>query len=236
MVKFVEVSKKFDNLYIIQKTSFNIEPTKCTAIIGESGVGKTTIIRMMNGLEMPTSGKILVDGEQITKQNLQQIRFKIGFVFQNFNLFPHLTALENIIFSPLKVLKWQKKVATEKAYELLEKFSLTQSGNKYPSQLSGGQKQRVALIRAVIMNPKIILLDEPTSALDPNMTNEVGEIIEFLKKSGTTIIVVTHEVSFIKKYATNVIFCSKNIIEEMTAENFFSSEKPYIVDYLKHYN
>jgi ABC-type polar amino acid transport system ATPase subunit len=234
MIKFEQVYKKYGEKTIINNANFMIEPKGCTAILGESGAGKTTIIRMINGLETITSGKIIIDGEVLDKKNILNIRFKVGFVFQNFNLFPHLTALENICFAPLKVLQWDKKIVLEKANNLLEQFNLTGISNQYCGQISGGQKQRIAIIRALMMNPKVILLDEPTSALDPNMVNEVGEVIEMLKSMETTIIMVTHNAKFVRQHCTNVLFCDKGNVEQFEMNKFFNSTHKNIADYLQY--
>ncbi len=234
MIKFEQVYKKYGDKTIINNANFVIEPKGCTAILGESGAGKTTIIRMINGLETITSGKVIIDGEVLDKKNIVNIRFKVGFVFQNFNLFPHLTALQNICFAPLKVLKWEKESVLEKANELLKQFNLEAIKNQYCGQLSGGQKQRIAIIRALMMNPKVILLDEPTSALDPNMVNEVGEVIEMLKSMETTVIMVTHNAKFVHQHCTNVLFCDKGNVEKFEVDNFFNSTQQNIINYLQY--
>jgi ABC-type polar amino acid transport system ATPase subunit len=234
MIKFEQVYKKYGDKTIINNANFVIEPQGCTAILGESGAGKTTIIRMINGLETITSGKVIIDGEVLDKKNVVNIRFKVGFVFQNFNLFPHLTALQNICFAPFKVLKWEKESVLEKANELLKQFNLETIKNQYSGQLSGGQKQRIAIIRALMMNPKVILLDEPTSALDPNMVNEVGEVIEMLKSMETTVIMVTHNAKFVHQHCTNVLFCDKGNVEQFGVDNFFNSTQQNIINYLQY--
>ena len=234
MIKFEQVYKKYDDKTIINNANFAIEPQGCTAILGESGAGKTTIIRMINGLETATNGNIIIDGDILNDKNIVNIRFKVGFVFQNFNLFPHLTALQNICFAPLKVLKWEKESVLEKANELLKQFNLEAIKNQYCGQLSGGQKQRIAIIRALMMNPKVILLDEPTSALDPNMVNEVGEVIEMLKSMETTVIMVTHNAKFVHQHCTNVLFCDKGNVEKFEVDNFFNSTQQNIINYLQY--
>ena len=234
MIKFEQVYKKYGDKTIINNANFVIEPQGCTAILGESGAGKTTIIRMINGLETATNGNIIIDGDILNAKNVVNIRFKVGFVFQNFNLFPHLTALQNICFAPLKVLKWEKESVLEKANELLKQFNLEAIKNQYCGQLSGGQKQRIAIIRALMMNPKVILLDEPTSALDPNMVNEVGEVIEMLKSMETTVIMVTHNAKFVHQHCTNVLFCDKGNVEQFEVDNFFNSTKQNIINYLQY--
>ena len=234
MVKFEKVYKKYGEKTIINNANFAIEPQGCTAILGESGAGKTTIIRMINGLETATNGNIIIDGDILNDKNIVNIRFKVGFVFQNFNLFPHLTAVQNICFAPLKVLKWEKESVLEKANELLKQFNLEAITNQYCGQLSGGQKQRIAIIRALMMNPKVILLDEPTSALDPNMVNEVGEVIEMLKSMETTVIMVTHNAKFVHQHCTNVLFCDKGNVEQFEVDNFFNSTKQNIINYLQY--
>jgi ABC-type polar amino acid transport system ATPase subunit len=234
MIKFEQVYKKYGDKTIINNANFVIEPKGCTAILGESGAGKTTIIRMINGLETATNGNIIIDGDILNAKNVVNIRFKVAFVFQNFNLFPHLTALQNICFAPLKVLKWEKESVLEKANDLLKQFNLEAIKNQYSAQLSGGQKQRIAIIRALMMNPKVILLDEPTSALDPNMVNEVGEVIEMLKSMETTVIMVTHNAKFVHQHCTNVLFCDKGNVEQFEVDNFFNSTQQNIINYLQY--
>ena len=195
-------------------------------IIGPSGSGKSTFLRSLNLLEMPTGGQIFFEGVDITdpKVNINLHRQKMGMVFQQFNLFPHMTVLKNMTLAPMKLLKLSKEEAEERALELLERVGLKDRAQAYPSQLSGGQKQRVAIVRALCMNPEVMLFDEPTSALDPEMVGEVLDVMKQLAREGMTMVVVTHEMGFAKEVADRVIFmCDGNIEEEGTPEEIFSN-------------
>ncbi len=208
--------------------SAKIEKGEVVVVIGPSGSGKSTFLRSLNLLEMPTSGSIIFEGEEITnpKVNINIHRKKMGMVFQQFNLFPHMTVLKNLTIAPMKLLKMEKEVAEKKAIELLETVGLAGRAESYPSQLSGGQKQRVAIVRALMMNPDVMLFDEPTSALDPEMVGEVLNVMKALAKNGMTMVVVTHEMGFAKEVADRVVFMAEGaIVEEGTPEEIFENPK-----------
>ena len=203
-----------------------IEKGEVVVIIGPSGSGKSTFLRSLNLLEMPTSGNIIFEGTDITdpKVNINLHRQKMGMVFQHFNLFPHMTILKNMTIAPIKLLKISKEAAEEKAMELLKRVGLADRANTYPSQLSGGQKQRVAIVRALCMNPEVMLFDEPTSALDPEMVGEVLDVMKQLAAEGMTMVVVTHEMGFAKEVADRVIFMDEGQIMEIgTPDEIFNN-------------
>ncbi len=205
-------------------------------IIGPSGSGKSTFLRSLNLLEIPTEGTILFDGDNITdpKTNINLHRQKMGMVFQHFNLFPHMTVLKNMTIAPMKLLGKSKEEAEKKAMELLERVGLADRADSYPSQLSGGQKQRVAIVRALCMEPEVMLFDEPTSALDPEMVGEVLDVMKSLAREGMTMAVVTHEMGFAKEVGSRVLFVDGGVIvEEGTPEEIFSAPKsPRLKDFL----
>jgi polar amino acid transport system ATP-binding protein len=235
MIKVTNLCKSFAGHVLLDNISFDIKQGSCTAIAGSSGAGKTTLMRMLNGLEQPNGGIILVDNIEVNTSNIQAVRNTVGFVFQNFNLFPHMTVLENIIFTPLKILKMNKDEVLKRATELLLKFHLHEIKNSYPSKISGGQKQRVAIIRCLMMNPKIIILDEPTSALDPRMINELSESISLLQNLGVTLLIITHQYNFIQKTCQDIMFISKGqIIEHCTIGQFELSQNAIVREYLSH--
>ena len=215
MLEVKNIYKSFDDLNVLNGISFKAKPGDVISIIGPSGSGKSTLLRCINMLEVPSKGNIIFDGEDITdkKANLSKIRQKMGMVFQQFNLFPHLTVLENITLAPIKLKIMSKEVAEKKAETLLKDIGLIDKKDNYPEELSGGQKQRVAIIRTLIMNPEVILFDEPTSALDPEMVKEVQDLIKSLINKNIIIIIVSHEMNFIKTIATRVIFLEKGKIE-----------------------
>ena len=197
-------------------------------VIGASGSGKSTFLRCLNLLEEPTGGKIIFDGVDLSdkKVDINLHRRKMGMVFQQFNLFPHMTVLKNMILGPVKLLKKSKEEATKEAMALLERVGLADRANDYPSQLSGGQKQRVAIVRALCMNPEVMLFDEPTSALDPEMVGEVLEVMKRLAKDGMTMVVVTHEMGFAREVGTKVVFVDNGVIvEQAPPQEFFSNPK-----------
>lgn len=228
MITVKNLKKKFGNKIVLKGIDLNVEKGECVVIIGPSGCGKSTLLRCINGIEKLTSGKVIFEGKDINSKNIDinKIREKMGMVFQQFNLFPHLTVTENIILAPVKLKIMTKKNAIKKAVELLELIDLKDKKDMYPSQLSGGQKQRIAIARALIMNPDVILFDEPTSALDPEMVDEVSNLMKDLAKKGMTMIVVTHEMSFVKECASRVIFMEDgNIVEEGTVKDIFENPK-----------
>ena len=224
MIKVNNLHKSFGNLKILKGINEHIKPGEVVAIIGPSGSGKSTFLRCLNLLEEVTEGQIFVDDELINspKADINLIRQKMGMVFQQFNLFPHLKIIDNITLAPVTLKKMSKAEAEQKALELLNRVGLKEKANAYPSQLSGGQKQRVAIARALAMNPEIMLFDEPTSALDPEMVGEVLDVIKDLAQSGMTMIIVTHEMGFAKEVASRVLFIDNGyVIEQGTPEEVF---------------
>ena len=228
MLKVKNLNKSFNNKKILKNITFNVEKGDRLAIIGPSGCGKSTCLRCLNMLEIPDSGDIIFDNINLmnNKNKLSEIRRHIGMVFQSFNLFLNLTVLENIILAPTKLKIMNKDESIKEAKELLKRFNLIDKINNYPKELSGGEKQRVAIIRTLIMKPKIILFDEPTSALDPEMVNEVEDVIKTIAFEGMTMIIVSHEMKFIKNVATKVMFLKDgSIIEFGTPKEIFESSK-----------
>ena len=223
MLEIKNIKKSFNKLQVLKGISFNVLDGEVVSIIGPSGCGKSTLLRCINLLEKPSSGNIILDGVDITnKKHLTQVRQKMGMVFQQFNLFPHLTVLENITLAPICEKLMDKDTAIKEAEKLLKSINLYDKKDNYPSELSGGQKQRVAIVRTLIMNPEIILFDEPTSALDPEMVNDVLDLIKKLVEKKITIIIVSHEMSFIKECANKIIFLDGGKIEFMgTKEEAF---------------
>lgn len=227
-IKVENVSKSFDSFKVLKSISLDIKVGEKIVICGPSGSGKSTLIRCMNGLEHHDSGKITVDGVELHTdgKNQDKVRSEVGMVFQQFNLFPHLTVLENLCLSPLWVQKRPEKDVKEQARELLEKVKIPDQADKFPSQLSGGQQQRVAIARALCMNPKIMLFDEPTSALDPEMIKEVLDVMIGLANAGMTMICVTHEMGFARSVADRIVFMEEGeIVEIADVESFFTSPK-----------
>lgn len=226
MIQVTNLHKKFDNLEVLKGIDEHIEKGEVVVVIGPSGSGKSTFLRCLNLLEDVTEGHIVVDGEEITGQkvNVNEIRQKMGMVFQHFNLFPHLTIMGNITLAPVLLKKMTKEEAEKKGRELLKRVGLEDKADAYPNQLSGGQKQRVAIARALAMNPEIILFDEPTSALDPEMVGEVLEVMKDLAKTGMTMVIVTHEMGFAREVASRVIFMDQGIVMESgTPEQIFGN-------------
>lgn len=227
MLKLSNVSVIFDGTdLVLEDINLHVKKGEIVCIIGPSGSGKSTLIRTMNHMVEPTSGEIYFKDEKLTKDNINNIRQHIGMVFQAFELFPHLSVLENMILAPVILKKTTKEEAIIKAKELLTKVNLLDKIDAYPNTLSGGQKQRIAIVRSLIMNPEVMLFDEPTSALDPEMVKEVLEVIKTLAKTGLTTCVVTHEMAFVKEIATRVLFVDQHkIIEEGTPEEIFNNPK-----------
>lgn len=216
--------KSFGSGLVLDHISTDIEKGEVVVIIGPSGSGKSTFLRSLNLLEMPTGGKIYFEGNDITDKHLDidAYRQKIGMVFQHFNLFPHMTILKNLTLAPMKLQGMSEKDAKELAMQYLERVGLSDKADAYPSQLSGGQKQRIAIVRALCMNPEVLLFDEPTSALDPEMVGEVLAVIKDLAYNGMTMLIVTHEMGFAKEVASRVMFIDEGkILEENTPEELF---------------
>lgn len=230
------LEKAFGDIHVLNGISTEIKAGEVLVIIGPSGSGKSTFLRCLNLLEEPTGGEIYFEGNKIndSKCNVNQLRQKMGMVFQQFNLFPHMTVKKNITIGPVKLLGMSQEEADKKAMELLERVGLPDKADAYPSQLSGGQKQRIAIARSLAMNPDVMLFDEPTSALDPEMVGEVLELMKELAKSGMTMAVVTHEMGFAKEVGTRIVFIDEgNIQEEGTPEEFFGNPKhPRLKDFL----
>ncbi|WP_126938185.1 amino acid ABC transporter ATP-binding protein [Veillonella sp. CHU740] len=227
MIKLIDVHKYFGELHVLKGVNTEIDKGEVVVIIGPSGSGKSTVLRCMNYLEEPTSGDVIVDGMNLNvKENINNVRAEVGMVFQRFNLFPHMTVLDNITLAPQKIRGLSKADAEAIAHDLLGKVGLSDKAEAYPEQLSGGQQQRVAIARALAMKPKVMLFDEPTSALDPEMVSEVLDVMKDLAKEGMTMVVVTHEMSFAKEVATRVLFVDGGeILEEGTAEEVFDTPK-----------
>ena len=197
IVEFQHVSKTIDKISIFENISFVIPKGSISIITGKSGVGKTTISRIIHGIDEKTDGKILIDGTEMTKKNKNKLRKKTAFVFQNFNLFPHMDVLKNIIYTPIKVYKIPKDKVVVKAHELLEQFGMSNYKHSYPHQLSGGQKQRVAIIRALMISPELLIMDEPTASLDPDLSKDVAKMIKNINKQGLSIMIITHDRLFV---------------------------------------
>ena len=227
MIKIEHISKQFPNIKALDDVSVHIHPNEIICLIGPSGSGKSTLCRCINGLEIIDEGSITVNGEVIDGNNEKQmcaVRTKMGFVFQHFNLFLHLTVLENMMLGPVEVQKRDKEEVKQEALALLERVGLKEKANEYVNKLSGGQKQRVAIVRALCMKPEIMLFDEPTSALDPEMVKEVLDVMRELAKENMTMVVVTHEMNFAKEVATRIIFMDEGkIVEENTPKEFFEN-------------
>ena len=228
MITVKNLYKSFGDIEVLKGIDEHISKGEVVVVIGPSGSGKSTFLRCLNLLEQPTSGDIYIDDEMITspKVDVNKIRQKMGMVFQHFNLFPHLTIMDNITLAPVKLKKMTKAEAVKKGQELLERVGLSDKADSYPSQLSGGQKQRVAIARALAMQPDIMLFDEPTSALDPEMVGEVLDVMKDLAKSGMTMVVVTHEMGFAKEVGTRLLFMDQGIImEQGLPEEVFANPK-----------
>lgn len=236
LIKVENLIKNFGDIEVLKGIDTEIKHGEVVVIIGASGSGKSTFLRCLNRLEESTDGHIYFKDTDITdpKVNINVHRQKMGMVFQQFNLFPHMTVLKNMISAPMKLFKMSKEDATNKAMALLEKVGLADRADAYPSQLSGGQKQRIAIVRALCMDPEVMLFDEPTSALDPEMVGEVLELMKDLAKEGMTMAVVTHEMGFAREVADRVIFIDEGIIaEEGTPEEIFGNPKcPRLKDFL----
>lgn len=236
MIDVKNLSKSFGDHLVLNNITEKIEKGEKVVIIGPSGSGKSTFLRCLNLLETPSSGEIWFEGKMINapKTNVNKLRQKMGMVFQHFNLFPHLTVLQNITLAPVKLKLQTKEEAEENALRLLERIGLRDKAGVFPSMISGGQKQRIAIVRALAMNPDVMLFDEPTSALDPEMVGEVLELMKELAEEGMTMVVVTHEMGFAREVATRVLFMDEGIImEQNTPQEFFEHpQNPRLKDFL----
>ncbi len=224
-----DVEKWYSNkFHVLQGVSLTVNRGEVVVVMGPSGSGKSTFIRTFNALEPYQKGSIEIDGIKLTPnmKNVEAVRREVGMVFQQFNLFPHLTVLQNVMLAPVEVRGWKKEQAKQVAGELLERVGILNQSNKFPGQLSGGQQQRVAIARALAMQPKVMLFDEPTSALDPEMVSEVLDVMRTLAQSGMTMVCVTHEVGFARQVADRIVFMSDGlIVEEGTPQEFFGNSK-----------
>jgi len=227
-IEFKQVNKWFGKLHVLRDVTLRVEPGHVVVVCGPSGSGKSTLIRCVNRLEPIQSGEIVVNGLSLSDPalNASRLRAEVGMVFQSFNLFPHMTALQNIVLAPVKVKGLSRAEGEKIAMKLLERVGIPEKANAYPANLSGGQQQRVAIARALAMQPKIMLFDEPTSALDPEMINEVLEVMTALAQEGMTMIVVSHEMGFARRVAHRVVFMDEGqVIEEATPETFFANPR-----------
>jgi polar amino acid transport system ATP-binding protein len=228
MIEFQGVHKWFKKLHVLNDINLHVNPGEVVVVCGPSGSGKSTLIRTINQLEPIGQGRLIVDGMDLSdkKTDINKLRAEVGFVFQQFNLYPHLSVISNITLAPIKIRKTPRKEAEEQAMALLERVGLAEKRDAYPTQLSGGQQQRVAIARALAMKPRIMLFDEPTSALDPEMIGEVLDVMQKLAQSGMTMVVVTHEMGFAREVAGRVVFMDHGaILEEADPETFFKHPK-----------
>ena len=228
LIKVENLCKSFDDVEVLKGINAEIDKGDVMVVIGASGSGKSTFLRCLNLLEEPTSGTISFEGVDITDESvdINIHRQKMGMVFQQFNLFPHMTVLRNLTLGPTKLLRQSRAEAEANAMKLLERVGLADRANAYPSQLSGGQKQRIAIVRALAMNPDVMLFDEPTSALDPEMVGEVLEVMKHLARDGMTMVVVTHEMGFAREVGTDIVFVDEGVIvEQGSPEEFFGNPK-----------
>lgn len=236
MIDVKNLHKYFGSLEVLKGIDCHIDKGECVCVIGPSGSGKSTFLRCLNLLETPTKGDIVIDDMHLTEKNfdVDAMRKRVGMVFQHFNLFPHLTILENVTLAPIRHKMMSEEQAKEKAMELLNRVGVGDKADNYPAQLSGGQKQRVAIARSLALSPEVMLFDEPTSALDPEMVGEVLEVMKQLAKEGMTMVVVTHEMGFAREVATRVLFIDDGKIqEENTPKEFFANPKnPRLKDFL----
>ena len=236
MIDVKNLSKSFGDHLVLNDISEHIYPGDKVVIIGPSGSGKSTFLRCLNLMENPSEGSIVFDGVEITdpKVNIDQVRRQMGMVFQHFNLFPNMTILKNITLAPIRTGLMTKAEAEAKAMQLLQRVGLEEKANAYPNQLSGGQKQRIAIIRALAMNPKVMLFDEPTSALDPEMVGEVLSVMKELAREGMTMVVVTHEMGFAREVGNRVLFMDEGkVVEQGTPEEVFGNpQNPRLQDFL----
>lgn len=239
MLEVKNLKKSFGNNVVLKDINFKVNKGDIISIVGPSGSGKSTLLRCINMIEKPSGGNIIFEGKSLMDKNtnLSLIREKIGMVFQQFNLFPHLTVLDNITLAPIKLKLMSEDIAKKKTIELLKTIDLKDKADEYPNSLSGGQKQRVAIIRTLIMEPDIILFDEPTSALDPEMVGEVLELIKKVADTGKTMIIVSHEMNFVKKIANRILFLDEGkIMFDGKTKDFFNSDNERIKEFLSKIN
>lgn len=234
MIAVKNLQKSFGDLKVLDGIDLNVEQGDVIVLVGPSGCGKSTFLRCLTHLEEPTGGQIFLDGREVVDREIDHVRSRMGMVFQHFNLFPHMTVKKNITLAPVLLKRKSQAEADKQAMELLERIGLADKAYEYPNMLSGGQKQRIAIVRALAMDPEVLLFDEPTSALDPEMVGEVLELMKVLAKQGMTMIVVTHEMGFAKEVATRVIFIDKGKIQEdKPPQEFFSNpENSRLRDFL----
>ena len=234
MIDVKNLQKRFGDLVVLDGIDLKVDPGDVIVLVGPSGCGKSTFLRCLTHLEEPTGGHIFLDGKEVIDKEIDHVRSRMGMVFQHFNLFPHMTVKKNITFAPVKLHKMTQAEADQKAMELLDRIGLADKADEYPNMLSGGQKQRIAIVRALAMDPEVLLFDEPTSALDPEMVGEVLELMKKLAKNGMTMVVVTHEMGFAKEVASRVIFIDKGKIQEdKPPQEFFANpENPRLRDFL----
>ncbi len=227
LIEINHVGKKFGDLTVLKDVNVKVKEREVVVIIGPSGSGKSTLLRCINGLEQPTSGSVIFDGTPVNgEKNINEVRTEVGMVFQRFNLFPHMTVIQNIMLAPMKVRKITKKEAYDRGMHLLQKVGLEDKADYKPTQLSGGQQQRVAIARALAMKPKALLFDEPTSALDPEMVHEVLDVMKEVAEEGMTMVVVTHEMGFAKEVGDRVLFIDGGlIVEQGTPDEVFNHTK-----------
>ena len=224
MIDVKNLQKHFGGLQVLRGVNLTINKGDCVVLVGPSGCGKSTFLRCLNRLEEPDGGQVIFNGKEVTDKDIDHVRQKMGMVFQHFNLFPHLTVKKNITLAPVRLGLMKPAEADQKAMELLERIGLAEKANAYPNMLSGGQKQRIAIVRALAMNPDVLLFDEPTSALDPEMVGEVLELMKELAHGGMTMVVVTHEMGFAREVANRVIFIDEGVVKvDKPPKEFFSN-------------
>ena len=226
MIDVKGLKKNYGGLQVLKGVDLTIDKGDCVVLVGPSGCGKSTFLRCLNRLEEPDGGEVIFNGKAVTDHDIDHVRQKMGMVFQHFNLFPHLTVKKNITLAPVKLGLMKQAEADAKAMELLERIGLADKADTYPNMLSGGQKQRIAIVRALAMNPDVLLFDEPTSALDPEMVGEVLELMKELARSGMTMVCVTHEMGFAREVASRVIFIDEGVVKvDKPPKEFFANRK-----------
>ena len=224
MIDVKGLKKNYGGLQVLKGVDLTIDKGDCVVLVGPSGCGKSTFLRCLNRLEEPDGGKVIFNGKEVTNHDIDHVRQKMGMVFQHFNLFPHLTVRKNITLAPVRLGLMKQPDADAKALELLERIGLADKADTYPNMLSGGQKQRIAIVRALAMNPDVLLFDEPTSALDPEMVGEVLELMKELARSGMTMVCVTHEMGFAREVASRVIFIDEGVVKvDKPPKEFFAN-------------